>query len=577
MEYDVAIIGGGPGGSTTGGMLRKFDSNIRVGIFEREVFPRDHIGESLLPTTCVVLNELGAWDKVEAADFPIKIGGIYRWGKSKELWDFDFLAEELFKEEPRPGTYEGQRRSVAFQVDRALYDQILLNHARDYGCEVHEGCKVSRVNRDGDRVTGLELETGETVTARHYVDASGNSAVLRRAMGVKTDEVPSLQNAAFWAYWQHADWGVTIGIGGTRIHIWSLDYGWIWFIPLGATRTGIGRVTPVSYFKSCGLRPEELYRKALGEESIVAGLLENATCESKFATTKDWSFVSERQTGENWFLVGESGGFADPILSAGLSITHSAGREAAFTILELDRGKHDAQWLKEQFARRQSSRLRNHIRFADYWYSANTQFKDLQEFTAQIASENGLDLSPQNAWRWIAAGGFIDEDVAIGTGTVSLQQIKVMGRFLNDLEADSPLEKNNVFKLDLSGATWMDRARYADGKVFRDQCYVRGDRVLPIAAVIELLVNILQRTSTLDGIMGSLEAIYRARSNDFEFIAGTLRFAIEGLEAMISDGWVKASYDPSRPLAQLGTKNGQAVEFRWHEEVKRAVAEKAKR
>ncbi len=153
MEYDVAIIGGGPGGSTTGGMLRKFYSNIRVGIFEREVFPRDHIGESLLPTTCVVLNELGAWDKVEAADFPIKIGGIYRWGKSKELWDFDFLAEELFKEEPRPGTYEGQRRSVAFQVDRALYDQILLNHARDYGCEVHEGCKVSRVNRDGDRVT----------------------------------------------------------------------------------------------------------------------------------------------------------------------------------------------------------------------------------------------------------------------------------------------------------------------------------------------------------------------------------------------------------------------------------------
>src|SRR6202044_1119509 len=132
----------------------------------------------------------------------------------------------------------------------------------------------------------------------------------------------------------------------------------------------------------------------------------------------------DRQAGNNWFLVGECAGFADPILSAGVSMAHIGAQQAAYTILELDRKTLNPNWLKEQFGRRQKRRISTHISFADYWYAANAQFKDLKEFTAELAKANGLDLFPENAWRWLAQGGFIDEDLTVGAGGFNLLSIR---------------------------------------------------------------------------------------------------------------------------------------------------------
>src|SRR5580658_7423459 len=120
MSYDVVIAGGGPAGSTLGTLLRKYDPTISVLILERERFPRDHVGESQLPAVCEILDEMGVWDKVEAANFPIKIGATYRWGLTNDLWDFNFLLEGKFADEPRPARYEGVRKRTAFQVDRSV-------------------------------------------------------------------------------------------------------------------------------------------------------------------------------------------------------------------------------------------------------------------------------------------------------------------------------------------------------------------------------------------------------------------------------------------------------------------------
>ena len=544
MHYDVAIVGGGPAGSTTAGFLRKYGQDCKVIVLEREKFPRDHVGESQLPPISRILDELGVWDKVEAANFPIKIGASYRWGKNPEIWDFEFIPKGMFKDEARPAKFEGQRRWTAFQVDRAIYDEILLNHASELGAEVRQESRVTKIDKEGDRITGITLDSGEVISADYYIDATGHSGLIRRAMGVESKIPTNLQNIAVWDYWQNADWAVEVGVGGTLVQVISLGYGWFWFIPLGPTRTSIGFITSAEYFKKSGLTTEQLYKKAISEEPRIQNLIRNATSEGKQQATKDWSFVADRLTGENWMLVGESAGFADPVLAAGLSLTHSAAREAALTLIAFKRGTEDPAWLKEQYERIQKKRVGNHIRFADYWYTANAQFTDLKEFTREIAASNGLDLSPDKAWAWLAQGGFIDEEFAIGLAGFSLDQVKDLGSHLMDVQPTALVESNNVFQLNLAGASRIDRAIYPLGEVKRSPCLERDGRILPILGCTDLILHLLSKFKTRPEIVGGLIEVAQRYSTNETFVTQVLAPFEIALEGMISDGWISASNEP---------------------------------
>ncbi len=522
---------------------------------EREKFPRDHVGESQLPSISKILDEIGCWDKVEAADFPIKIGATYKWGKSQELWDFEFYPPADFVDEPRPAKFKGQRTYTAFQVDRAIYDEILLDHAAELGAEVRQECKVAKVLHTDGRVDGLELEDGSVVEARHYLDASGYAGLLRRAMGVEANKPTNLQNIAVWDYWQNADWAIEIGVGGTRVQVMSLGYGWIWFIPLGPTRTSIGLIVPTSYYKECGLKYDELYAKALKEEPRVSELIENAKSEGKLQSTHDWSFLAERHVGENWFLIGESAGFADPILAAGLTLAQTGAREAAISILELDKQKYPADWLKSEFESRQVRRITNHIRFADYWYTANEQFSDLKAFTKQIAADNGLDMTPEQSWRWLAQGGFITDSASISLAGFAIDQVKAMHGLITDHEAESVLAKNNTFKLNLTDAQWRELPNYGAGEITKYECYQRGDKVLPLVTVLWLVVDLLEQSPRLSDLLPKIAKLAEANKHDPRFMENYVLAIPNALEGLILDGWVDASYDPAYPLVVPPPRN----------------------
>jgi flavin-dependent dehydrogenase len=559
-NHDVTIIGGGPGGSTTGALLKKYAPDLRVVILEKAKFPRDHVGESQLPPISEILDEMGCWEKVEAADFPIKIGATFRWGQSPDLWDFEFLPLDEFRDEPRPAKFEGQRRQTAFQVDRAVYDEILLRHAEELGCDVREETKVTGVERDGDRVTGLRLADGSVITARHYIDASGHIGILRRAMDVETEVPTRLQNVAFWDYWENAEWAVEIGVGGTRVQVISIDFGWIWFIPLGPTRTSIGLICPAEYYKQCGRTPEELYHEALRSEPYIARLIGNATARGTVETTSDWSFIAERTVGGNWFLVGESAGFADPILAAGLTLTQTGAREAAYTILELDRGEHDAHWLTSSYDHNQRSRIAQHIRFADYWYAANGQFTDLHEHCREIARDAGLRLSPESAWRWLAQGGFANDFIGqAGIGGLDLAGVKQITQMFSDKTADWLAAKYNVFKLNLQGAEEEPIPIYDDGRITPTPCYVRGNRRLPIAGMYATLVEILREHSGIDAIHEQLTNRARASVGP-QLTAIAVQHGMQALEVMVSDGWVTGKLNKKKPRLTLSTpKEGRII------------------
>lgn len=571
-SYDVVIIGGGPAGSTAGTLLRKYNPSMRVLILEKDAFPRDHIGESQLPSISNVLAEMEVWDKVEAAGFPIKIGASYTWGRSEDRWDFDFFPVEQWEDQPRPAPFEGQRRYTAFQVDRALYDDILLRHAESMGCEARQRTRVEEVLRDGDRITGLRLHTGETVTAQHYIDASGVVGLVRRAMGIGSFTPVELRNIAIWDYWQNAEWAVEIGVGATRVQVRSLPYGWIWFIPLGPTRTSVGVICPAEHYRKTGKTPDELYLAALAQQPDIAALLASAEREGPVQSCKDWSHLADRIVGENWFLTGEACGFADPILAAGMSLAHSSAREAAYAILELERGELDAAWIRERFNDRNRLNIEQHIRFAQYWYAANSCFTDLKENCSAIAKEAGLRLTPDQAWRWLSQGGFTTENPTLATfGSFDVASAKqILERFdSGGRKCKMLVDGHNVFKLNLHNATKSKIGDLRDGRINTADGYERGGKKLPLLGIYGELVKVLEQTSDAREIFDTLQ--HKIAMNvepahrHYTYIA-----FVQALEALIQEDWVLRGVNKKRPMMNVSIERSRYI--RDSEETEKVLA-----
>jgi len=560
-HYDVLILGGGPGGSTCGALLRKYAPDLRVLIVEKEKFPREHVGESQLPPISAILNEMGCWEKVEAANFPIKIGATYTWGSTTEPWDFEFLdLDAIEPDAQRPGRFEGWRRDTAFQVDRAIYDQILLDHAEELGCEVRQETRADRIEVDGDRIAAVHLSSGAVVTADHYVDATGAAATLRRAVDVEVTAPTLLRNVAFWNYWDNAEWAEEIGVGATRVHIRSLPYGWIWFIPLSPTRASIGVVTPADHYKSQKKSPAELYEEAVRSEKFVSALLTNATPTDEVKSTKDWSFAVSRTYGENWFLVGETAGFADPILAAGLTLTQTGAKELAYTILELERGELDRDWLLTRYDELQRNRVRQHHRFAEYWYTANGYFDQIREHCTEIAKDAGLSLDPAEAFRWLSTGGFGDDVPGqVGIGGLDITGVKQIMQRFSGKQAEWTISGKNVFKLNLAGAERTTVGKLQDGRIVPVPSYTRGERRLTLLGVQGALVEILKKHSQIDKIMAALRERASAEYSPLH-VELVVKHAMQTLEVMANDRWVQCSVRKGKPTLNLETPDeGQII------------------
>jgi flavin-dependent dehydrogenase len=549
-KVDVAIIGGGPAGSTAGTLLKKYRPDLSVVILEREAFPREHVGESQLPPISQILHEMGVWDKVEAADFPIKIGATYRWGNTRDLWDFELYPATHFVNEPRPAKFVGQRTRTAFQVDRAAYDEILLNHAESLGCDVRQQTKVMAVHRDptnSKKVAHLELDTREQIQAKYYIDATGASGLLRRAMEVGLDQPTSLRNVAFWDYWVDADWAITIGAGATRVQVISIGYGWLWFIPVSPTKTSLGLVVPAEYYKSSGMKPQEIYDRAVREDPLIASLIKKAKPAGELRSTKDWSFVAESMAEENWFLAGDSGGFADPILAAGMTLAHAAARDCAYTVLELERGEHPADWLRSQYTENQRTRILQHIRFADFWYAGNGCFTDLKQFTTEIAKDAGLSLTADEAFQWLGTGGFVNEQTATGLAGFALGAIKDTVEAVLLGKAKLELPKYNRLHLNLDGAVQGHFAQYVDGRINSLERFERDGKVLPCVGMFNVLRNLIQHNGNIDFVVGNMiqAIIHKGIAKTPEH---AMEYGISFLETMVRDGWVVGEFIEGGPV-----------------------------
>jgi flavin-dependent dehydrogenase len=370
--YDVAIIGGGPAGSTAAALLAR--AGRRVIVFEREKFPRFHIGESLLPFSMKAFSRLGLHEKFLRAGFMKKFGGEIFGACSEQGTKF------YFKDGFRSQT------DHSYQVTRADFDKVLLDHAAECGAHVHEQTAVERVEVANEHVD-LSVKwdsSSQNVRARYVIDASGRNSVLGTQFGIKKS-YDHLQKLSIFAHYDDV-WREEGRDGTLTLLIRGIDR-WFWIIPLTAERTSIGVVLDGEVFRSSKLSPEDFLKQALAEQPIISKRMTNARRASKVYVATDFSYRSSKLHGDRWLLAGDAAGFIDPIFSSGVFLAVFSGEQCADTLNEALDHPGKARRLFRRYEGAVNRAMDIYLRFVNAWYT--------KEFIEVFLSpRNVLGLAP---------------------------------------------------------------------------------------------------------------------------------------------------------------------------------------
>jgi flavin-dependent dehydrogenase len=327
-RYDVAVVGGGPAGATAAAILAR--AGLGVACFERERFPRFHIGESLLPANVPLFERLGLTPAIEAAGFLHKHGAAFIDDVEARQVVFNFRKGRGWADH-------------SYNVPRADFDRLVLNHAGEQGAAVFEATEVETVAVEPDRVRlGVRAEDGarHAVEAAFLVDATGRDALLASRLG-RREPMPSLGKVAVFAHYRGGQrWpGRTEG----HIRIYLFEHGWFWWIPFAGDVTSVGCVLHQRVVKARPMPIEKLFEEMIAAcPSVAAGLAE-ATRVTEVWTAANFSYRSTPTTGDRFVVIGDAITFVDPIFSTGVYIAMQSAELACGPILDgFRRGVFDA-------------------------------------------------------------------------------------------------------------------------------------------------------------------------------------------------------------------------------------------
>ncbi len=322
-EPDVIVIGGGPGGSTTSTLIAQ--QGYRVQLFEREKFPRFHIGESLIPDTYWVLKRLNMLEKMKNSQFVRKYS-VQFVGQSGRLSEPFYFRD-----------HNDHECSDTWQVLRSEFDKLMLDNAREHGVDVHEGARVREVLFDGGRATGarVQFEDGkrEDIHAKVVVDASGQSALIANKFDL-LEKDSDLKKGAVWTYWKGAFRDEGRDEGATMVIQTKGKKGWFWYIPLHNDVLSVGIVRSFDDLFAGNRDHETIYFDEVEDCPEVKRRIAGATRCDRFYATKDYSYKASQWAGDGWVLVGDAHGFLDPLYSSGVLLALKSGSLAADAIVE---------------------------------------------------------------------------------------------------------------------------------------------------------------------------------------------------------------------------------------------------
>jgi len=315
---DVAVIGGGPAGSTVAALLA--ERGFAVSVFEKDHHPRFHIGESLLPQNLPLFERLGVADEVRAI-------GMEKWGAEFVSPRHEWTSRLLFADA------WDRSQPYAYQVRRSQFDEILFRNAARRGALVMEGCRVREVEfaRADGAWLRVQREDGgqERWHARFVVDASGRDTFLGGRLGVKRRN-PRHNSAAIFAHFR----GVQRHAGprGGDISLFWFRHGWFWFIPLADGVTSIGAVVWPYYLKSRAKPVNEFLMDTIALCPPLAARLTGAERVTDATATGNYSYACDHTHGPGYLLLGDAYTFIDPVFSSGVLLAMNSAFIGAETI-----------------------------------------------------------------------------------------------------------------------------------------------------------------------------------------------------------------------------------------------------
>jgi flavin-dependent dehydrogenase len=332
LDYDVIVIGGGPGGSTTAMVMAR--AGFKVCLLEKDQHPRFHIGESILPRTAGILKELGLEDELKKLPHLPKYGAEFGMGNDRRTMSFRF-ADGLL-----PG-------APIFNIERSYLDKMLIDQARNSGVEVFENTLVREIKRLEENQ--VEVATADrTISARILMDASGHGTVVGRHLGRRRNfDDPELQKVAYFQHFENVERPPGDATGHPTIIM--CDEGWFWLIGLTETKTSVGFVTRPSFTKQLKIAPDRLLQWAIARCPVVRHRMRGAIGEPTNTVLADFSYTCSPHAGPGYFLVGDAGCFLDPIFSTGVTLAMVGGNEAAKLAIAVLRGKLSAATAQRRY------------------------------------------------------------------------------------------------------------------------------------------------------------------------------------------------------------------------------------
>ncbi len=391
MSDTIIVIGGGPGGSTAATLLAR--QGFSVTLFEREVFPREHVGESLLPASIPILETLGVIDEIEAAGFTPKYGATMVWGRDPEPWSWHFA--ETNASYPH-----------AYQVWRPTFDQMLLDNAERSGVSVRQGCRVVDAAVETDQPPTVTIESSDTSRETHradwIVDASGQNGFLARRLDLRTHD-EFFRNLAVYSYYRGADRLPEPDAG--NIFIEAYEHGWSWAIPLPDDVMSVGVVVDAAWGGSqlTDQPTEEFYRQQLAMTGRTAAMLSEAEIIDEPRVIRDWSYTSQRLVGDGYILIGDAACFIDPLFSSGVHLALSSAVLASAYVTSALRDPDMREPAAEVYTQLYMQQYHQFREMAALFYASN-RTSDSYFWEARRITQTTDDVSPREAFIAAVAG-----------------------------------------------------------------------------------------------------------------------------------------------------------------------------